>query len=439
MAVKTILPTTNLTFDDIRDTLNNFGGSVTNVVATAFTSTAKINRWSRNKPESYKADFIAGGGSPKASNNFGLTVPSFDSITSLFGSSSVWSYTLPSGGVNSPYRLGDFCGYFVYAGAPISGVLPSALKDTDSYTSGSNYMFGFVFKFNKAASMYHTNADTYIGIQELYSYPNKIYTQNCYPGVAIRWKQTGNTSWNYCYLTSTKKMSEITALSEPTAAVVLDVAKAPWSSIDLNSKTIDVEVAYALFALSSVTDNGNSNQTSIIYSGSSVNGISLETTTNANRKSYTVSKSYLMDEATYTITASYYISGTTLRIDSFKVKMVPNANYKEVNPSIYVRPYVVVVHNNGSTTTQKYISSNVQSMLHADWINASSKEFTWTRTSESDQTTWYFYNVSSLKNISFIVYAGTTLASVSGTTIGRQVKSLATQNFTTGSVQTVTG
>ena len=58
MAVQTILPTTNLTFTDIRDTLNNFGGSVTNVVATAFTSTAKINRWSRNKPESYKADFI---------------------------------------------------------------------------------------------------------------------------------------------------------------------------------------------------------------------------------------------------------------------------------------------------------------------------------------------------------------------------------------------
>ena len=433
-----VIGSSNINVQDIGTVLNEAGGSVNiNQPLTFFTESAKINRWSRNKPESYKADFIAGG-SPKASNNFGLTVPSFSSIESLFGSSSVWSYTLPSGGVNSPYRLGDFCGYYVDAGAPISGVLPSALKDTDSYTSGSNYKFGFVFKFNKTASIYNTNADTYIGIQELYSYPNKIFTQNCYPGVAIRWKQTGNTFWNYCYLTSTKKMSEITALSDPVAVVVFDVAKAPWSSINLNSNTIDVEVAYALFALSSVTDNGNNNQTSTIVSGSSVNGISLETTSNANRKSYTVSKSYLMDEATYTITASYYISGTTLRIDSFKVKMVPNANYKEVNPSIYVRPYVVVVHNNGSIT-QKYISSNVQSMIHADWIDASSKEFTWTRTSESDQTTWYFYNVSSLLNITFIVYAGTNLDSVSGTTIGRNVKSLATQNFTTGSVQTVTG
>ena len=36
MAVYNILPTTNLKWDDIRDTLNAGGGSVTNVVSTAF-------------------------------------------------------------------------------------------------------------------------------------------------------------------------------------------------------------------------------------------------------------------------------------------------------------------------------------------------------------------------------------------------------------------
>ena len=36
-----ILPTTNLKYDDIRDTLNSAGGSVDNDVASAFKESAK--------------------------------------------------------------------------------------------------------------------------------------------------------------------------------------------------------------------------------------------------------------------------------------------------------------------------------------------------------------------------------------------------------------
>lgn len=50
MAVKTMLPSTNLTWDDIRDTLNANGGSVSNVVASAFQESANINRYSFCKP-----------------------------------------------------------------------------------------------------------------------------------------------------------------------------------------------------------------------------------------------------------------------------------------------------------------------------------------------------------------------------------------------------
>lgn len=50
MAVKTLLPSTNLTWDDIRDTLNANEGSVSNEFASAFRETAKVNKWSKYKP-----------------------------------------------------------------------------------------------------------------------------------------------------------------------------------------------------------------------------------------------------------------------------------------------------------------------------------------------------------------------------------------------------
>lgn len=49
MAVYEILPTTNLKWDDIRDTLNANGGNVNNSAVTAFQSSANINKWSKYK------------------------------------------------------------------------------------------------------------------------------------------------------------------------------------------------------------------------------------------------------------------------------------------------------------------------------------------------------------------------------------------------------
>lgn len=50
MAIKTLLPTTNINYDDIRDTLNANGGSVSNVFETVFKEAALINKWSKHKP-----------------------------------------------------------------------------------------------------------------------------------------------------------------------------------------------------------------------------------------------------------------------------------------------------------------------------------------------------------------------------------------------------
>lgn len=71
MAVHTILPTTNLKWDDIRDTLNSSGGNVTNDVSTAFKSTANINKWAKYKPVKYDSN------DPYSDSNWwnGLTSP----------------------------------------------------------------------------------------------------------------------------------------------------------------------------------------------------------------------------------------------------------------------------------------------------------------------------------------------------------------------------
>lgn len=127
MAAKTILQTTNLTFDDIRDTLNSGGGNVNNAVATAFDEIRDINKWAKNKPEYFKKDFYLTDDDRKA-NRYGLTLPTNESQTTGSGKAAHlqwlaieafmnnpsipnYSYTLPVGTVNSPMRLGDFRGY----------------------------------------------------------------------------------------------------------------------------------------------------------------------------------------------------------------------------------------------------------------------------------------------------------------------------------------
>ena len=56
MAVHSILPNTNVSFNDIRDTLNANGGSVTNDAITAFQSRANMNVYSKSRPGYWHAD-----------------------------------------------------------------------------------------------------------------------------------------------------------------------------------------------------------------------------------------------------------------------------------------------------------------------------------------------------------------------------------------------
>ena len=106
MAVKDTLPSTNLTWDDIRDTLNAGGGSVTNDVASAFKSSAKINKWSRNKPYSHENIFDLTDSEKKAIK-WGLSPIKVE--IDKYTTNSDWNYNIPKDG--EPKRVGDFRGY----------------------------------------------------------------------------------------------------------------------------------------------------------------------------------------------------------------------------------------------------------------------------------------------------------------------------------------
>lgn len=130
MAVYNILPTTNLKWDDIRDTLNAGGGAVTNYVSTAFSASAKINCWSKHKPVKYNKCFCQDFSQTKPNydanwwlgndRKCGMNITHFNSLTGgnlqqmidLYKSGNAWTYSPPTGIESEPFRLGDFAGYY---------------------------------------------------------------------------------------------------------------------------------------------------------------------------------------------------------------------------------------------------------------------------------------------------------------------------------------
>ena len=153
MAVYDIIPTSNVTFNDIRDTLNSQGGIVNNEVASAFKSSSNINYWSKKKPVRLQVDFCQDFSSSAANyypnwwkgydGNCGMTLPIYTSpgsseggfIKDIIEGNFSWTYTPPAGTSAQPQRLGDFIEYKRNAINPI-GQPPetiTAYKDINDY------------------------------------------------------------------------------------------------------------------------------------------------------------------------------------------------------------------------------------------------------------------------------------------------------------------
>lgn len=108
-----VLPETNLKVEDIRDTLNAYGGNVSNDVSTFFSVNAKIRPFSEKKPYRKAVDFTDSWESGFSSR--------FDSATNV----TYLEYIPPRGGTVEPYRLGDFRGYKANAEPPAVGPQPT--------------------------------------------------------------------------------------------------------------------------------------------------------------------------------------------------------------------------------------------------------------------------------------------------------------------------
>ena len=156
MAVYDIIPESNVLMTDVRDTLNSHGGSVSNDLLTFFTTSAKINKWARFKPESYAKNFDLTE-DERFANHYGLSMTGYASLwgdprkvsvtdgnidisedTTGFlyklckGTLGQFDYILPKGGTSSPYRLGDFIGYNPTAVNPLPQVRSGTYKYSEN-------------------------------------------------------------------------------------------------------------------------------------------------------------------------------------------------------------------------------------------------------------------------------------------------------------------
>lgn len=128
MAVQNILPSTQLHGADIRDTINNFGGSADNAWLN-FYQANDVNKWSKWKPVKYNANFTTGNEDTpfwKGYNGMcGFTQESiiFGSVDAMItavkaGTTFVYDPPTPTGGTTYPFRGGDWRNYNKNAKAP---------------------------------------------------------------------------------------------------------------------------------------------------------------------------------------------------------------------------------------------------------------------------------------------------------------------------------
>lgn len=179
--VRDIIPTENVTYDDIRDTLNANNGTVNNNAITAFQSSANINKWSKYKPVRLNQPFPSYDTYWKAQNGYCGLVPAkcgADWISDI--QTLEWEYELPRGGESEPYRLGDFRGYSPKALPQYTPSFPASAYSNDS--------FDILFRENASDNV------NYIPFSDLTDYLNKDF----YIGVAVKvTSKTGTVNYSY--------------------------------------------------------------------------------------------------------------------------------------------------------------------------------------------------------------------------------------------------
>ena len=133
-----------ISIDDVKSVL----GESSNDLATLCKST-KINMWSKVKPMSYSGAMFDMTDEQRKSVNYGIgNIPEYvqvltmasdvfndkmdkaNNVSSLNTRVDAWQYYSPTGGSISPYRMGDFKGYWAHAISPFGKVTSSTIEGT---------------------------------------------------------------------------------------------------------------------------------------------------------------------------------------------------------------------------------------------------------------------------------------------------------------------
>lgn len=147
MAVREIIPDSQVLLVDVRDTLNANGSSCTDYLPSFFDSRAKINQWSFRKPYSTDVHLYKLTDAQIRNLNCGFSVKQIGSYTELpnvmDGGMNGWVYNRPFGGTTSPYREGDYVGYFAKAEPMIRNFnVPATSPNTSGVTIEATAVVG---------------------------------------------------------------------------------------------------------------------------------------------------------------------------------------------------------------------------------------------------------------------------------------------------------
>lgn len=133
-----------ISIDDVKSVLGELS---TNDLATLCKS-ANINKWSKNKPIKHNCLFKPTEAQKKEANYGISNIPYYrllgkmaqdvingsmknaTNISTLDTRIEPWHYQQPMGGYASPYRLGDFDGYFANASAPIGAITETEIESS---------------------------------------------------------------------------------------------------------------------------------------------------------------------------------------------------------------------------------------------------------------------------------------------------------------------
>lgn len=193
MSVLDKMPTTDIKYDDIRDTLNANGGSVTNEFRTAFIASANYRKWARWKPAVYDVAILPALASFSSSHwratdgCCGLKLPIMTSTAELANVSnlnSLWNIDPPAETSNVYLRMDDFAGYNPYARSIVKSVNSYQLDQGTIFIGQGENLFLLSFAFND--NRQGNGHDDSIDVTDIKWFGRNNFLGDTYFGVIIR-------------------------------------------------------------------------------------------------------------------------------------------------------------------------------------------------------------------------------------------------------------